>query len=858
MPYTAHTYNLGLVALSYVVATIASYTALELARRVTKSEGHARHLWLGAGAVAMGLGIWSMHFIGMLAYDPHMPVAYDVPITTLSWVVAVLVSGYALFIGSRGKVNTKRWITSGVLMGAGISAMHYTGMAAMRMAAELRYYPGLLALSIAIAMVVSSVALWLFFMFSGREEGARFRYKAAAALVMGLAICGMHYTGMEAAYYVGDPGLTHAVSDPRSNLWLATSVGFATLFILGVTLLIVFFDQKLSVQQALGKYLERIVEERTAELYLEKERAEVTLDSIADAVITTDAQGNVQRLNPVAEQLTGWRMQDVKGKPLTAVYRAINEATRAPADEITAAALRAGKPVNGSGCTVLQARDGREFAVDESAAPIYDHDDRVIGSVLVFRDVSAKREMARQLSHQASHDALTGLPNRANFESRLQQAIESARKNSQQHAFLYLDLDRFKFVNDTCGHAAGDELLRQVSELFRAAVRESDIAARLGGDEFGVLLLHCPLPVAKKIAEKIRKRVEEFRFLWGGRSFSVGVSIGLIAIHAGSGDTTRVLSAADRACYLAKEQGRNNVQIYQDNDKECTKRNTETACAERIREALAQDRFVLYRQRIEPLERQARGEHFEVLLRLRDSHGKLLAPAAFVPAAERYGLMPAIDRWVVHNVLLSLARDPALRATVQMCAINLSGQSLGEENFLKFVEEQLDESRIEPGLLCFEVTETAIISSLEKAAKFIKALRRRGCRFALDDFGSGVSSFAYLKSLPVDYLKIGGSFISGMLEHELDGAIVRAIRDIGRVMGVQIIAEFVETRQVVEQLKILGVDYAQGYGIEKPRPLVSTAPAELAPLRSVKAGGAGKASELAAEAADKLNGAREQ
>lgn len=837
MVLTEHTYNYGLVALSYAVAAIASYTAFELARRVTKSYGRvARHLWLGAGAVGMGIGIWSMHFIGMLAYDPHIPVAYDVPVTVLSWVVAVLVSGFALYIGSRGGVGLKRLIASGAVMGAGICAMHYTGMAAMRMEMELRYYPGLFALSVVIAVVASSVALWLFFMFSSREQGAPFRYKAAAALVMGLAICGMHYTGMEAAYYVGAPAIAHDHVHSAENLWLATSVGFATLFILGVTLLVAFFDHKLSVQQEIGSYLETIVEERTAELHLEKERAEVTLDSIADAVITTDARGRVQHLNPVAEQLTGWSVEDVKGRPLTQVFNVVNEVTREPAGDIAAAVLRDGKPVNVSGHTVLVARDGREYAVDESATPIHGRGDEVIGCVLVFRDVGAKRAMARQLSYQASHDALTALINRREFENRLRDALQSALSGGDEHVLLFMNLDNFKTVNDTCGHAAGDELLRRLSQVFRAAVRETDVVARLGGDEFGVLLLKCRLPAARQIAEKIHELVEELRFTWEGRRFGAGVSIGLTVIDAGSGGLARVLSAADNACYLAKQRGRNNFQVHQDGDRERAQRSIETGWVARIDRALAEDRFVFHCQRIEPLKPQpeANAAHFEILLRFRDEQGQPLPPAAFLPAAERYGMMPAIDRWVVRNVLLLLARDQELRSTLHLCAVNLSGQSLGEGGFLEFVEEQFNETGVDPALLCFEITETAAVHNLEKAVKFITTLRKRGCRFSLDDFGSGLSSFTYLKNLPVDYLKIDGAFIKGMLQNDIDDAIVLAIRDIGRVMGVKTIAEFVENAQIAEKLKALGVDYAQGYEIERPKPLVESAAMEARQAPPVK------------------------
>lgn len=820
MIITDHQYSLALVALSYVVASIAAFTALELARRVTQSHGAAATWWLVSGGCSMGIGIWSMHFVGMLAYDPYMPVSYDVPITLLSLVVAIISSGFALYIGTRGAVTPARLAVSGVVMGAGIASMHYTGMAAMRMEAVLHYNLTLFTLSIVIAVVVSAIALWLVFKISSHVHEVRMRYKIAAALVMGLAVCGMHYTGMEAVYYTSDHAL-HAMSESSSNtLWLATSVGFATLIILGATLLVIFFDRKLGVQTALGKQLESLVEQRTAELFMEKERAEVTLDAIADAVITTDAEARVLHLNPIAEKLTGWTTDAAKGSVLPQVLNVVNEVTREPAANLATDVIQAGHSLTVSTHSVLLSKDGSEYAIDESAAPIHNREGAVIGAVLVFRDVSARRELARKLSHEATHDALTGLINRRELETRLRSALESAINQDREHALLFLDLDQFKVVNDTCGHLAGDELLKRLSRLLSDTVRESDVVARLGGDEFGVLLHRCPPPMAKQVAEKIRKLVESFRFTWETRTFAVGASIGLTSINSSSQSLSQVLSAADSACYLAKESGRNRVCVYQESHEQLARRSSDMEWSTRIRRGLEENRFVFYFQRIQPLNaREPEGEHFEILLRFRDEHGKLLPPMSFIPAAERYSLMPAIDRWVVANVFATLISNRTPGIKIRTCAINLSGQSLGENSFLPFVMEQLDKSGVDPKIICFEITETAAISNLERAITFVRTLRARGCRFALDDFGTGLSSFAYLKSLSVDYLKIDGSFVKGMCENELDDAIVLAISRIGRVLGIKTIAEFVENDRIVKKLKDMGVDFAQGYGIAKPQPL---------------------------------------
>lgn len=778
----------------------------------------AKYSWLGAGALSMGSGIWSMHFIGILAYDLGMPVSYDVLITVLSWAVAVMVCGFALSIGSREDVCASRRIVGGIIMGLGICAMHYTGMAATQMDAELHYDPALFALSVAIALTAASAALWLFFRLGSSTTNVRFVYKICAALVMGIAVVGMHYTGMEAAYYVLEPGATHGVAAAADNHWLATSVGLISLIILGVTLLTIFFDHKLGVQTEFGKRMEMIVDARTTELFREKERAEVTLDCIADGVITTDAEGRVEHLNPVAQAFTGWKKEEAKGRLLDEVFNVVNGTTREPAGNLATAVLREGRPLNVSAHTILVARDGREYAIDQSASPILNRHRQALGAVLVFRDVSTKRESTRQRSRLASRDALTGLINRHEFETRLHHALSTALGAGHEHAIIYFDLDRFKFINDTGGPAAGDEVMRQLTRVIGKMVRATDAFARLGSDEFAILVEKCPLSMAKQIAEKMRKLVEQFSLFWEGRTFTLSVSIGLVPIAANSGGLTQVLTAADTACCLAKEKGRNNIQVYEDHNAGLAKGNSELAWVKRIHQALADNRFVFYRQPIEPLndEGQAAGEHFEILLRFRDEQERLLPPMSFIPVAERYGMMPAIDRWVVSNALRMLANDRALLSTLRTCAINLSGQSLGDEDFHAFVEEQFDQTGVDPKFICFEITETAAISNLNKAVQFIKTLRARGCSFSLDDFGSGLSSFVYLKNLAVDYIKIDGAFIKNMLDSNTDSAIVRSICDIGRALGIKTIAEFVESRLVAEKLRELGVDFVQGYGIGQP------------------------------------------
>ena len=583
-----------------------------------------------------------------------------------------------------------------------------------------------------------------------------------------------------------------------------------------------------ALEQLQGERSER--ERMEGALFQEKELALLTLQSIEDAVITTDATGLIKYLNPVAEELTGWSPAEALGLQIAQVFRIVNEMTRKPEENPVEKALRSGQMIDKTNHTVLITRNGNELAIEDSAVPIRTRDGQIIGAVMVFHDVTQTRHIARLLSWQASYDALTGLVNRREFENRLEQAVSSAKTSKGQHALCYLDLDQFKIVNDTCGHVAGDELLRQVTTLFQTNVRSSDTLARLGGDEFGILLNQCPLEPALWIANTLREAVQKFRFVWQDKTFNIGVSIGLVAINADTQQMNSVLSAADAACYIAKNKGRNRVHVYQADDVDQAQQHGEMQWVARINQALEDNRFCLYYQPIVPVTQpESLEEHCEVLLRLIDETGNLVSPMAFMPAAERYNLMQAIDRWVICMVFASLGQHGGCRshcdqslAPTQEClyAINLSGASINDEQFIDFVCEQFALHQISPKAICFEITETIAITNLGKAADLIRSLKEFGCRFALDDFGSGMSSFAYLKNLPVDYLKIDGSFVTHILEEPIDLAIVEAINQIGHVMGIQTIAEFVENDAILEKIKALGVDYAQGYGIGKPQPFL--------------------------------------
>ncbi len=566
-----------------------------------------------------------------------------------------------------------------------------------------------------------------------------------------------------------------------------------------------------------------------AALFREKEQAQVTLQSIGDAVITTNRLGLLEYLNPVASALTGWSQQDAPGKPLCEIVTMVNETTRELVESPVETALREGQLICLAKPALLITHDGRELAVDNCVAPLRASDGQIIGAVLVLRDVTQSRRIEQQLSWQASHDALTGLVNRREFENCLEQAVISAKSSEQQHALCYLDLDQFKLVNDTCGHIAGDELLCQVTSLFQSQVRTSDTLARLGGDEFGLLLNHCSLESAVWVANKLREQLQKFRYVWQDKTFTIGVSIGLVAIDANTQSVTSLLSAADAACYAAKNQGRNRVHVYQADDRELAMQQSQMQWVARLTQALEEDRFRLYYQSIVPSRQtSALATHYEILLRLIDEKGDLVSPMAFIPAAERYNLMPTIDRWVIRTLFASLGehyrenRNPCqLLGSGCDClyAINLSGTSINNEHFIDFVREQLVLHQVPPQVICFEITETVAIANLRHAAQFMRSLKQVGCRFALDDFGSGMSSFAYLKNLPVDYLKIDGGFVRQIVDEPTDLAMVEAINHIGHVMGLQTIAEFVENQDILEKITAIKVDYAQGYGISKPRPL---------------------------------------
>ncbi|MFO7594342.1 MAG: EAL domain-containing protein [Pseudomonadota bacterium] len=553
-------------------------------------------------------------------------------------------------------------------------------------------------------------------------------------------------------------------------------------------------------------------------LYEEKERAQVTLRSIGDAVITTDTSGRIEFMNPIAEQLTEWRIQDAIGEPLQHVFRIINESSRVAVRNPVEFCLSEKRIIGLDSHTLLISRTGKEIAIEDSAAPIRNAKGKITGAVLVFHDVSETRGLADELSWNATHDPLTELINRHEFEHRLEMAFIDAQQKQHTHSLLYIDLDHFKLINDTSGHIAGDNLLHQLSTKLIEQVRGVDTLARLGGDEFGLLLINIDVSGAQRIAAKVQAAIDKFEFTWDNKTFKVSASIGIVEINRNVESGAQIMSHADMACYAAKEAGGNRIHVYQPDDTELAQRKGEMRWVSQINHALENDRFTLFAQPIVPINSHSKRNHYELLLRILDEGGKLVLPGNFIPAAERYKLMYQVDRWVIHHALEYYCKHREQLGDT-LLTLNLSGFSLTQDSLVDYILEEFESHNANPENFCFEITETEAISNLGRAHDVIQELRRSGSSFALDDFGSGLSSFNYLKNLPVDYLKIDGSFVKEILDDPVYASMVDAINKIGHEMGLETIAEYVENPAVMEKLREIGVDYAQGNGVGLPVPL---------------------------------------
>jgi diguanylate cyclase (GGDEF)-like protein/PAS domain S-box-containing protein len=553
-------------------------------------------------------------------------------------------------------------------------------------------------------------------------------------------------------------------------------------------------------------------------------RAQAVLDSLGDALVTTDLQGRIDYVNRRASGLLGRTPAEVHGRLFGDVVSVVDEADRRTLSDPVMHCLASGTSVSlGRRAVVLTSPDGKEHSIDLTASPVRDAGGIVSGATVLLRDVTELRGIARQMSYQASHDALTGLVNRREFERRLEERLEAARGGGQSHVLCYLDLDRFKAVNDTSGHLAGDSMLREIAALAKDAVRDSDTVARIGGDEFALLLVGCPLEKAIQIAQDVAGVIRDFRFVWKDKIFSVGVSIGLVEIGRETTTCEDVLAAADSACYVAKNQAQGHVHVYSMRDGTLARQRGEIHWLQRLQHALKEGRFLLYTQPIVAATSTAQGgPALEVLVRMIGDDSAVIAPGEFLRAAERYRLMSLIDRWVVQTALAALGRGTLRVPVGRSVAINLSGQTLGDPGFLEFVVECLDRTGVQPGQVCFEVTEASVVANIEHARRFIGVLHGMGCSFALDDFGSGLGSFTNLKTLPMDYLKIDGIHIRDLTHDDVNQAMVSAMIQLARTLDFRVIAEQIEDSATLDTVRRMGIDYLQGYAVGRPEPLYPT------------------------------------
>lgn len=571
--------------------------------------------------------------------------------------------------------------------------------------------------------------------------------------------------------------------------------------------------------------IKNITEQKLVEraLFEEKELAQVTLNSIGEAVITTNAQGIIREFNPIAQQLTGFTIQEAIYKPISNIFNLVDDTENTEENSLNEM-LHDSKYQPQKHIGILQHKNGEKYAIDIVINSIRGQNNQILGSVLIFRDITKASQLADQLSWEASHDNLTGLVNRKELEKQLSLAIKSYKNENIEHMLCYLDLDQFKIINDTCGHVAGDELLKQVTNLLQIRVRSSDILARLGGDEFALLLKGCSLEKAETIADNLRQLIKNFRFTWDNQVFSVGVSIGIVSINQQIQTIASVINAADVACRTAKSRGRNCVYVYQISDSEILEEIGKNQWMVKLNKALTDNSFRLYSQKILSIQ-STRKIHHEILLRLADESGNLISPLAFIPSAERYNLMAEIDQWVINNFLKVYSKASQIQSNLEKAksnhvyTINLSAISVKNDKMCDFIGEKLSYYNVNPQHLCFEITESTAITNLSQTIKLIEGIKQLGCYFALDDFGSGMISLSYLRNLPVDYLKIDGSFVKNLVNNSVDYCLVDCFDRIAHVMNMETIAEWVEDQEILGILQEIGVDYAQGYGIERPIPL---------------------------------------
>ena len=829
-------YDPGLVVLSIIVAIIASYVALDLASRVSASRhSKAAKYWLLGGAVSMGVGIWSMHFIGMLAFSLPMPVSYDIPITLISLVIAMVVSGFALFTVSSDYYAIRRLVLAGCLMGIGIAAMHYTGMTAMRVEPPIRYGPLLFGTSIVIAIVASTVALWIAFKLRTETILSAFWRKAGSALIMGIAISGMHYVGMAAAHFAAHT--TAHSAHGLHNAWLAAAIGAFTFLLLATTLIVSVIDarladrtaklaQELSVANAdLQRNAENLAatntlleqqigERRHAEEQIRNTQSFLTsiVDNIPNMVFVKDANElRFVRLNKAGEQLLGYREEDLLGK---------NDYDFFPANQAEFFTSKDQEVLAGSReLTVTEekilTKDGSERLLRTKKLPIMGEDGKPQYLLGISEDITEHKAAEERLEYLAQYDSLSGLPNRTLFHDRLASAMTRARRHHQMLALFYIDLDRFKEINDTLGHGVGDQVLKAVAARFTGAVRDSDTVARLGGDEFTIILEDVGnVENTKIIAEKVQVALLE-PVMVDGREVFINSSIGIGLYPVNAADVDTLIQTADIAMYHAKQMGRNTFEFYepQMNANAAARLDMQNL----LRRALTREEFVLYYQPKISIES---GDicGVEALIRWKSGELGLVPPDRFIPLAEETGLIVPIGEWVLRTACVQNRLWHEQGRGRLVVSVNLSPRQFRQRNLVELVQRILQETGLPPEYLELEITESMMMHQAEEAIAVLTQLHDLGVRLAVDDFGTGYSSLAYLKRFPVDQLKIDRSFVRDLITDQDDKSIVAAIIAMARSLDLRVVAEGVETKQHLDVLRTLACDEYQGYYFSKPIP----------------------------------------
>ncbi len=778
-------YDLRVVALSIVIASVAAYVALSLGERVTQNRGLSRHLWLLGGASAMGTGIWSMHFTGMLAFHLPVSISYDVATVALSLAAAISASSIALAVVSRPVMGPKAWLTGGLLMGGGVVLMHYTGMAAMRMPASAQWDMRIVAASVAIAVVVSLVALWLVFRLRAVSHRLFEVRRGAAAVVMGFAVAGMHYTGMAAATFFASPPQTAGGDVISADALGGGAIAVITLLVLVLALAVVYVDRRFSAHQL-------ALAATTSHFHAVFANAPVVLFAFDAAGTITMARGrHAGAVNRYSDDMLGRSFFAVNADAVAL----LDQARRALAGQEFTADVEIDDAV-----------------IEMRWTPVYDDGAMVAGVIAVGTDITERRRVEEALHHQAFHDALTGLPNRALLNARIQAMIESPRAGGTSTTLAVLDLNCFKAINDALGRHVGDSLLQEVAVRIRATVRDADFVARLGGDEFAVLIPDTSTSTAIALARRVVAAIGA-EYAIEGHALEIGAAVGLAVYPDHASDAESLLRFADAAMYDAKRASAGYAVYDAQRDRDSSAR---LALAGGLRNAIARDELLLHYQPVVDLETR-RITGVEALVRWAHPLLGQLPPGDFIPIAEETGFIVPLTHWVLETALRQLRAWERAGTSLRL-AVNLSTRALLDPEFPRTVENLLSRHDVSPQALTLEVTETALMENLDTTRTILAELSALGVSISVDDFGTGYSSLGYLAQLPVDEIKIDKCFVLGMHADEKDGAIVRWVHGLGKMLGLRVVAEGVETAEALQTLVTLGCDVAQGFFISRPLP----------------------------------------